>query len=217
MQKMILVYGDSNTWGFIPQVSDEAVRERYDGNVRWTGVMQKELGESFYVIENGLCGRCTCRDDFFIGPELNWNGADNFPAVFDAVQPLDLLIIMLGTNDLRSRINLSPQESAQGIERIINLTYKYANPRVPKILIVAPVPLCKGQNPGVNLRYGDNFNVSYKLAEAYELLAKKHSLAFFDTAKVVPCADGCDGIHLSSEAHSKIGYALAEEVKVLFS
>ena len=95
----ILCFGDSNTWGYVPLTVD-----RYPESVRWTGVMAQALGAGFRIIEEGQNGRTTVWDDPLEGD--NKNGLRYLPACLESHHPLDLVIIMLGTNDLKARWNL---------------------------------------------------------------------------------------------------------------
>lgn len=100
--KSILCYGDSNTYGLMPDSPD-----RYPRDVRWTGILQKKLGEDYYVIEEGLSGRTTLWDDPI---EEHKNGKKYLLPCLDSHKPVDLVILMLGTNDLKTRFSLTPFE-----------------------------------------------------------------------------------------------------------
>ena len=108
--KNILCYGDSNTWGFIPGSG-----KRYTEDIRWTGLLQRGLGHGYQVIEAGVNGRTTSFDD----PFCNYlNGWKSLPYSLLSAKPVDLLIISLGTNDLKFT---DARGSSKGIEAIINL------------------------------------------------------------------------------------------------
>ncbi|MGA2043502.1 MAG: GDSL-type esterase/lipase family protein, partial [Roseiarcus sp.] len=108
---VILAYGDSNTWGY-----DPAGGGRFGPDVRWTGIMQAELGASFKVIEEGLNGRTTVFDDPI---EPDRNGLTYLSPCLLSHAPLDLLVISLGCNDLKRRFWLSPGDIALGAERLV--------------------------------------------------------------------------------------------------
>ncbi len=91
--KTILCYGDSNTWGYIP-----ATAGRYPPDVRWPGVMRKLLGEKYNVIEEGLNGRTTVWEDPY---KPGRNGLELLIPILDSHNPIDLVVVMLGTNDLK--------------------------------------------------------------------------------------------------------------------
>src|ERR1700729_2522282 len=126
-RKRILVFGDSNSWGFAPCAANETTI-RYDASTRWPAVMAARLGSAFELIEEALSGRTTDRDDFQIDlPSKHlkgaiFNGAKLLPAILASHLPLDLVIIMLGTNDLKVRFKRSPQKiamAALGLTRLI--------------------------------------------------------------------------------------------------
>lgn len=100
--KTILCYGDSNTWGFEP-----VTRNRYGRTERWTGILRQELGLDYDVIEEGLNGRTTVWDDPIEGHK---NGKEQIIPILKSHQPLDLVTIMLGTNDLKRRFGLGALE-----------------------------------------------------------------------------------------------------------
>ena len=108
-QKNILCFGDSNTWGFPPDCG-----ARYDRETRWPGVLQQQLGEDYYVIEEGLPGRNTVWDDPVEGGK---NGLKQLVPLIHSHMPLDLLIIMLGTTDFKNRFSVSPRDISWSIGR----------------------------------------------------------------------------------------------------
>ena len=103
--RTVLCYGDSNTWGY-----DPATRTRYPPHVRWTGVLATRLGAEYRVVEEGLNGRTTRWDDPI---EPGRNGLTYLRPCIESHQPLDVIIIMLGTNDLKRRFDLSASDIAQ--------------------------------------------------------------------------------------------------------
>ena len=114
--KEVLCYGDSNTWGYNP-----ITKERYEKDERWTGVLQNALGNDYHVIEEGLNGRTTVWDDPIEGFK---NGKTYLIPCLETHKPLDLVIIMLGTNDLKKRFSLSAYDIAQGAGVLIDVVYK---------------------------------------------------------------------------------------------
>ena len=112
-EKSVLCFGDSNTWGYIPLTAGRLLRSE-----RWPGILQKSLGDSYYVIEEGLNGRATVFDEPFRDGR---NARTTLLAVLESHAPLDLLIIMLGTNDLKHHLNVSAHESARGINALLQI------------------------------------------------------------------------------------------------
>ncbi len=118
----ILVFGDSNSWGFVPCTATE-LTTRYDASTRWPTVMAARLGSGVELVEEALSGRTTDLDDFEIDlPSKHlkgaiFNGAKLLPAILASHLPLDLVIIMLGTNDLKARFKRTPQSIAKAAAR----------------------------------------------------------------------------------------------------
>ena len=112
--RTILCYGDSNTWG-----SDPETRERFPEDVRWPGVLRKRLDEEYRVIEEGLPGRTTVRDDPIEGGHKN--GRTYLMACLESHRPLDLITLMLGTNDLKARFGSSASDIAQGAASLADM------------------------------------------------------------------------------------------------
>ena len=212
MTKRILCYGDSNTWGAIPG-GDETTR--YTEDIRWTGVLQSVLGNDYRIIEEGYCGRTTVFDDVV---ENRVNGLTYFAQCIASQSPLDLIIIMLGTNDLKRKFAVGPRSSVIALKR-----YLYALQDIPmagetpKILIVAPPVIEEDykNDPMFLEMYGTDAHAeSLKFADEYEAFAKENNLEFFNAAACVK-ASPVDGIHLTPEGHDTLARALAETVKAL--
>jgi lysophospholipase L1-like esterase len=135
---VIVVFGDSNTWG-----SDPATGARFSRAQRWPTVMQRELGPEFDVIAEGLRGRTTVHDDPI---EPFRSGADALPPCLMSHAPVDLVILALGCNDLKKRFSVSAFDIAEGAARLIFLVRAYGEDPdggAPRILLVAPPPLAK--------------------------------------------------------------------------
>ena len=116
LMKTILCYGDSNTYGLKSDLVS-----RYPRNVRWTGILQEKLGSEYYVIEEGLGGRTTVWDD----PVEDYkNGKKYLLPCLDSHKPLDLVIIMLGTNDLKSRFSVTPFDIGASMENLVKTIIK---------------------------------------------------------------------------------------------
>lgn len=119
MQKEILCFGDSNTYGLIP-----GTQERYQRTIRWTGILEAELsGRGYHVIEEGLCGRTTIFEDQY---RANRKGSDLLPAILECHKPLGQVILMLGTNDCKTFYHASAEEIGAGIDFLA--ASEYAKP-----------------------------------------------------------------------------------------
>lgn len=213
--KRILCYGDSNTWGQNPNDYDEqsCLYRRYPEHVRWTSVMQDQLGNEYFVCEEGLCGRTTVLDDPF---RYGWNGYKSLEVVFRTCDPVDCILIMLGTNDLRDVYKISANAITMGMERLVrelkNLL-PYSTSGNAKIIIVNPVrPAMAGDGMYYWEFTEESVEKSKEMAARYKALAHMLNVEFFD-ANTVARVDGKDGVHLDVESHKKLGIALAEKVR----
>lgn len=219
----ILVYGDSLTWGWVPTVRGYP-SERYPVQKQWPSVMQKRLGARYTVLTEALPGRTTDRDDpcctNVTGAGLN--GAAYLPAAVASHLPLDLVVIMLGTNDLKFQFGKTPQQIAAGAARLVRQVQNtnggvgtgYPN---PKVLLISPPVIAKQRVAAFDSMYDDrSYQNSQQLSSQYSKLAADLNVDFLD-ANAVTTTDGEDGLHLSSKAESKLGKAIADKVKMILS
>lgn len=203
--KTIVCYGDSNTWGYAPGSA-----ERYPPDVRWTGVLSDELGDGYHVIEEGLSGRTTVWDDPIEGYK---NGKEYLIPCLESHKPLDLVIIMLGTNDLKMRFSVPAYDIANAAGVLVDVAQKSGtgpNEGPPQVLLMAPPPVAK------LTEFAEMFEgavaKSKKFAEHYRRVAEEQGCEFFDTSQVIVSND-IDGIHFEASEHQKLGKAVAELVR----
>lgn len=207
--KVILCYGDSNTWGRNP-----ATQARYDFDERWTGVLQLELGSGYRVIEEGLNGRTTVWTD----PVAEYrNGKHFLVPCLETHRPIDLVILFLGTNDLKRKFSASPYDIGKGMAALVEIVKRSdAGPdgAPPKILMMAPPPVARLSE------FAEMFDgageKSKKLASHYRQVAAESGCEFLDAAEFVVSSD-IDGIHLEQSQHAVLGEALAERVRRILS
>lgn len=211
--KTIVCFGDSNTWGY-----DPASGGRYPPEHRWPRVLAVELEKSrpgaFEVIAEGQCGRTSVWEDPIEGPK---NGSLYLLPCLDSHHPVDLLIILLGTNDLKHRYGLSPWDIAHGSGRLAELARSSGfgpNGAPPAILLAAPPPVAKltnfaGMFEGAAAK-------SKALARAYREVAQELGCAFLDAGKVVRSSPK-DGIHFEPEGQVALGKAAARRVLELLA
>ena len=121
--KTVLCYGDSNTWGYDPWT-----RLRYPPSVRWTGVLAERLGPVYRVVEEGLNGRTTRWDDPM---EPGRNGQMYLGPCIESHAPLDLIVVMLGTNDLKRRFNLTSSDIAESAAGLAEEASRIAGAKCP--------------------------------------------------------------------------------------
>jgi lysophospholipase L1-like esterase len=216
--RSILCFGDSLTWGWIP-VAESSPTLRYPYHQRWTGAMATELGDGFHIVEEGLSARTTsCEDPN--DPRLN--GSAYLPTALASHLPLDLVILMLGTNDTKSYLHRTPYEIANGMAKLVGqvLTSAYGvgTPYpAPKVLVVAPPPLAPMPDLWFEGMFGNEGPEKCReLARYYKALASFMKVEFLSAGDFVT-TDGCDGIHFSAGTNIKLGKALASKVKEILT
>ena len=207
--KTILCFGDSNTWGWSP-----ADLDRYPADVRWTGVLAERLGSGYKVIEEGLNGRTTVWNDPIEGYK---NGHDYLIPCLESQRPVDLVTIMLGTNDLKMRFSLPAYDIANGAGVLVDIVQRSAagpGEQPPIVLLMAPPPIAKLSE------YADMFTgaveKSKKFPEQYQRVADEFGCQFMDTSKIIVSSE-IDGIHFDRDEHRKLGEAVAVRVKDILS
>lgn len=215
--KTVLCFGDSLTWGWIPAAAGSPT-QRYSLNTRWTGVLAEALGDDYAVIEEGLSARTTNVDD---PTDARLNGAAYLPAALASHLPLDLVILMLGTNDTKAYFGRTPFDIATGMSVLavqvltaaggIGTTYP-----APKLLVVAPPPLGTMPDPWFQLMFEGAHQKSAVLADTYRAMTGFLKVPFFDAGSVIS-TEGSDGIHFSEQNNRDLGAALAGEVRQILA
>lgn len=212
----ILCYGDSNTNGTKPDRSG-----RFAADERWTGLLQKQLGDDYYVIEEGLGGRTTDLEHY--NPDKpSRNGLVYFKACIDSHMPLDIIIIMLGTNDLKTMYNRSADDVAQALSQYPKYVDKYCADRSlkrPKIILVSPAfmdenaPKFVESMPKPGVYDAVSAEKSRQFADPIKLVAQDTGCEFFDAAPVTKTGD--DGCHLDKQSHQKLANSFTDIIKGL--
>lgn len=214
--RTILCFGDSNTWGFIPESITESHPRRHSPDVRWTGVLARELGSAFHIIEEGQNGRTTVHDDPFA---LARNARPVLPALLESHKPLDLVVLMLGTNDLKALFGVSPGEIATGVQVLAKMILGSdagIGARPPKLLLMCPPAILDNSHlPDIAAKFPNAPALSRELPRHYEALAAAFGCAFINTQALIEPSP-VDGIHLDAAAHEKLGVTVAKKVKSLF-
>ena len=205
--KHILCFGDSNTWGYSPQDGS-----RFPPNVRWTGTLQKTLGSGYNIIEEGLNGRTTFINEEGEDARPFRSGSDVFSMILESHRPLDLVTIMLGTNDLKLEFNLSVEEIAQGVKELceIVLSSEYLIDNPPKLLLISPIHIGSTIQPDQEEFFEQAREKSYQFAEHYQRVAEELGIHFLDAAKIVSPSEG-EGVHWDADQHIKFGKVLAQK------
>jgi lysophospholipase L1-like esterase len=200
----ILCFGDSNTWGQTPNHTG-----RYRVNVRWPGVLQDILGLDYEVIEEGLGGRTTLYDD----PKKEArNGKDYLIPCLLSHNPLDVVILFLGTNDLKDRFNQTTIDIANSMQILINIVKSYGKNKdsaSPRIIIIAP------SIPDIKHVHEDYKNMSNRvegLSAEFKKIADSEKVDFVDLASNVK-SSSIDGLHLEEGAHVKIAELVVQVIR----
>lgn len=213
--KRILCFGDSLTWGWVP-VADGMPTERFPRDRRWTGVLADQLGDGHVVIEEGLSARTTNIDDP-TDPRLN--GAAYLPSCLASHLPLDLVILMLGTNDTKANFHRTPLDIALGMSLLVTQVLTSAGGvgtayPAPQVLVMAPPPLAPTPHPWFQLIFGGSQEKTAQLGQVYSAMASFVKVPFFDAGSVIS-TDGVDGVHFTEQSNHDLGVALSEQVRGL--
>ncbi|MFA6307984.1 MAG: SGNH/GDSL hydrolase family protein [Patescibacteria group bacterium] len=209
-KKRILCFGDSNTWGWVPFSMGA---KRYSLDKRWTGILQKSLGDDYEIIEEGLGGRTTMFDD--PRPEFpQRNGLQILPIILETHLPLDYVILMLGTTDTKEMFNLSSQKTTKGMQKIIQTIKNY---RVlegfssPQILLIVP-PIVVEETDFASKLFKGASEKSKKLVKFYKELSKQEKILYLDPTQEVK-VDQKEGIHIDETNHEKLAKLIYEKIK----
>ena len=185
-KKSILCFGDSLTWGWIP-VLEGAPTGRYPYEQRWTGAMAAELGPNYHIVEEGLSARTTSADD---PNDPRLNGSHYLPSAIASHLPLDLVILMLGTNDTKPFFNRTPYDIAYGMSKLVGQVLTSAGGvgtayPAPKCLVVAPPPLSPMPHPYFQGMFGGGHVQNRRTGQAVSRHGRLHQNRLF----------GCWGSH----------------------
>lgn len=207
--KTILCYGDSNTYGYNPENGF-----RYPEHIRWTGRLKALLGVDYRVIEEGCNGRTTVFDD----PVEGWkNGYDYLRPCLNSHKPVDMVIIMLGSNDMKRTFHATADQIEAGITRLVETIIEFTREKqgfVPEMILVSPPHIGDGivQSPFFGSFDEGAIELSKELAAHYEKVAGEHGCVFMDAAALVE-PSAADSLHLTAEAHAVLAGKLKELVK----
>ena len=208
----VLVYGDSLSWGIIPNT-----RKRLSFEERWPGVMEFALttgtgGLSLRVIEDCLNGRRTAWEDPF---KPGRNGLVGLEQRMEIHSPLAMVIVMLGTNDFQSMHVNNARLSAFGLAAIVRAIRRAPiepGMPVPEVLVVAPPPIRATKGDAIAPKFVGAEEKCIGLADALKQVAAEEGCHYFDAGGVIEAGVG-DGVHLDAEQHPILGRAIAEVVR----
>ena len=215
--KTVMCFGDSNTWGHvgtweIPKVPST----RFDENTRWTQVMAAQLGDDYRVVEEGLSGRTT----MYSTQAEPFKGGDTYliPALLSH-RPLDAVILMLGTNDLRLDFGVTEATLMDGLRKLVGMIRSHPDCGVggaaPKILLAAPIRMAEPQGRrDYYVARGEQRGIAMSELYARQCreLARELDCAFLDAADV---AEACpaDGLHMDANSHRRLGRYMADKIR----
>lgn len=202
--KTILCYGDSNTYGYNP-----ANGFRYPKNIRWTGRLQELLGDEYLILEEGCNGRTTVFDD----PDDKWkNGLTYLKPCLNTHKPVDMVILMLGSNDLKTVFHADAEKIAEGAEQLVQEIYDFSDSKQsfrPDVILVSPPIIgdAIGQSGFRDAFDETAITRSQQFAMYYKEAALRKECCFLDAAKYVTSSD-IDSLHLMPEEHKKLASGL---------
>lgn len=213
-QIRILCYGDSNTWGYISG-SDH---QRYGNDERWTRILAKLLGNNFEIIEEGLNSRTLISKDTRPGKEGK-SGYEYLLPCLDTHDPIDLVILMLGTNELKAVYNKSSKDIGEMLEEYFVRTILNRKSQLkdsyPKLLIAVPPEVNEYQEYcKANDKYLGALQKSKELNDIYEDIAKKYNCYFLSNQGL---ETGIDGVHLTKESHKKLAEMLRDKIELIYT
>ena len=214
MTRTILCFGDSNTHGTMPMADIDA-SGRFDHAARWPSVMAKGLGDGWEVIAEGHPGRTTVHDDPVEGK--NRNATRVLSALLDSHLPLDLVIIKLGTNDLKYRFHLNANDISFGVGVLIDIIRaSKAGPggAAPRVIVVCPPPIIEVGDLG--LIFAGGAATSQGLSKAFARLAARYQVTLVDAGALIAVSP-VDGVHYEASAQVALGRAMAERVRAEFA
>jgi len=202
----ILCFGDSNTWGTTPNT-----QSRYDDNERWTALLKTALADIHDVIESGQPNRTLVNNPPFSGSKT---GIQYLKPLLELHSP-DLIIIMLGTNDLKNKFTLSPEKISQAAFDLIEQIQLFKNEEKPaaKVLLLCPPPIYEVGN--YKSIYKNAHEKSTALSKHYLEISKQLNCDFFDVGSVVQTCKK-EGIHWPIEQHENLAKALIPIIQKIF-
>ncbi|NQD37790.1 hypothetical protein HPT27_12205 [Permianibacter sp. IMCC34836] len=218
-QVRVLVYGDSNTWGWTPGYSGGAFK-RYSDGERWAGVMSASLGADYSVTVNGVVARTLNADLPEGAGQLSGedeNGRKRLALALAEAGPVNVVIVALGTNDLLDELQRNPDAIAADLRLIAEIIDKGTEPAAAplrkRFVVVAPPALADTSHS----IFSDSFSPaaitkSQQLAAAFAVVGKELQIEVIDAGQIIR-TDGSDGVHFSKDAHAKLGQAMAAELK----
>lgn len=209
---VLLTFGDSNTHG-TPPIIDRAEYRRFGPGVRWPTVTQAALGAGWELVEEGLPGRTAQYDDPVMGDIMNGR-----PALRMALQshgPIDVMTLMLGTNDVKTRFSTTAEQVVAGVAGLLDVaqSLEYQNRHGGfRILLICPPPVV--ETGPIKTEFWGGAARSQALAPLYADLARSRGVGFLNAGQVIAVSP-IDGVHFDEAAHANLGEAVAVAISAL--
>ena len=187
---------------------------RYPRDIRYPGRLQILLGDTYEVIEEGCNGRTTIHDD----PIDGWkNGLDYLKPCLNSHKPIDLVVLMLGSNDLKETFHLTAKDIAEGVAVIVNVIKSFTAEKqgfVPEIILVSPPELGRNirTSPFYGAFYEEAVEESKKFPEYYRMVAEKYGCIFYNAAEDVYPSE-VDSLHLTEDGHKTLAEKIYKVIK----
>ncbi|MDO8882614.1 MAG: SGNH/GDSL hydrolase family protein [Pseudotabrizicola sp.] len=208
----LLTFGDSNTHG-TPPIVTRGEYHRFGPALRWPQVCWRDLGVGWELAEEGLPGRTAQFPDPVMGAHMN--GQDGLKIALQSHGPVDVLTIMLGTNDVKARFSATPEAVTAGIAGLVDVAQSLemqARHGGFKVLLICPPPVLEvGPISGEFLGGAAR---SQGLAARYRELAIARGIGFLDAGEIIAVSPQ-DGIHFEPQAHTTLGLAVAGVIRGL--
>lgn len=208
----VLCYGDSNTYGQKPDKTG-----RYEINVRWTGLLQELLGDNYRVIEEGLGSRTT---DLDYDKKPGRNGKTYLAPALHSHNPLDIVVIMLGTNDLKTQYGRSAQDIASALGGLVDDVRMYGETKVgekPRVILISPIEINEQASRFAEFYIGyydaESMMESKQLSEEINAIATQKGVKFLDAATVSKAGE--DGIHFEKASERPLAELVARTIELL--
>ena len=209
---VVLTFGDSNTHG-TPPIVDLGRYRRFDGKTRWPRRMIAELGAGWDLVEEGLPGRTAQFDDPVMGAHMN--GEPGLKMALESHGPIDVLALMLGTNDVKARFSATAETVASGIAALLDVaTHRLMQERHGgfKVLLICPPPV--DEVGLIKTEFFGGAARSRDLPPLFRALAKNYGAAFLDAGEVIGVSP-IDGVHFAAEAHATLATVVAAKIRAM--
>lgn len=207
---VVLTFGDSNTHG-TPPIVDLGVYRRFDETTRWPCRMIAQLGTGWHLVEEGFPGRTAQFEDPVMGAHMN--GVSGLKIALESHGPIDVLVLMLGTNDVKARFSASATSVASGIAGLLDVAlHRLMQERHGgfKVLLVCPAPV-EEVGP-IKAEFFGGAARSRALPPLYQALAANHGADYLDAGQVIAVSP-IDGVHFDPAAHAALADAVAEKLR----